>query len=300
MDDIIKKVVRYTDEKLALITAMISVISIIVTAVFRAGTYLYYKGYYDFWNIPSAYIVVNYNDTLFKFLLSMSLVIIVIGISSIYMYYFRKIAEKNKGLNKILKLLCMMLIIPIFSICIFLVYMTIEFSIDKILNYLCNMTSDFFATIISISIILFLLIILAGQWGYILYEEENRKEKQKIDKVKFQAKIISWMVGILVLILSILWLGYIIYDAGRNRISEDDTINVVYMQNKYFVVITQYDNKWILKECMLEEDGVMINSDHYMIENIIGYDILIKKLPVGNSLQDCIVEGNTYRDMVDK
>lgn len=302
MREIVRKMIEYTSENLKVVTAMVSMISLIITGLFKALTYLYCRGQHDFWNIPANYITIDYQNILFKFLLMTVFVILIIGICTIYTYYFKKIKEKNRGIKKFLKLTCMIFAIPCFSIFIMAWYIIVEFSIGEMLDYMNNDTSDFLVTILIFSILIGLLLFSIGQWGFYLYDEEKQEDKQEKSKPKTLRKTPKqWLViGVIFLVSAIGLLGYTVYDTGKSSCLGEVTVNVVDIKNKSFVIVDQYNDKWILKECILENDEVIINLDSYIIDDIIGNNILIKRLPDGKSLQDCLVNDETYKGMLDK
>lgn len=171
--------IDYINKNLKIVTAMVSVISLIITGLFKALTYLYCRGHHDFWNIPANYITIDYQNILFKFLLMTAFLILAIGICTIYTYYFKKIKEKNRGIRKFLKLTCMIFVIPGFSIFIIAWYIIVEFSIGEMLDYISNDTSNFLVTILIFSILIGLLLFSIGQWGFYLYDEEKQEGKRE-------------------------------------------------------------------------------------------------------------------------
>ena len=98
----VKYITDYIEKHPKRVAAIGSALSVIVTALFKVGTYFYYRGYFDQLNIPSSYIAMNYWDMLYLFLLNLAVLFMVFVFSSIYITYTMELYTKRKIISCIL------------------------------------------------------------------------------------------------------------------------------------------------------------------------------------------------------
>lgn len=301
----IRKAIKKINEYIPLITVIVSAISVLVTGLFKAGAYLYCKGYYDFWNIPADYITLNYQNLLYNFLLTMGIVTICIGLSNLYVFAFKKILKKEKLFTKIIQCVGMILVVPLLVIVIFVVYLMLEFPIGEIIGYVRNAPGHFAANVALVSFLLLLAIFGTGQMLSVAYaigkeddknEECSDEEKRKEETEKgYQDRIIIFVL--IVFFATIMCTGYSIYKQGEQNVAQKKNIDMVFLDEKTYIIVGQYGESWILKECIYSDEQLRINSEHYMISNIENKDIVKISIKDEDNVEGCVVDNATYEKL---
>lgn len=299
----LKTLIENINENIAILTVLVSGLSLLVTALFKAGTYFYYKGYYDYWRIPENYINVNYENTLYKFLVTVIVTILLLGVSNIYTFCGLTIMKKVNGYKKIVSGIVWLLSVPLFVITFLCTGLIIKFgiSIKEIMIYIRYEMGSFMSEVGALWAFLWFALILCGYGIELIFMEfsksnkEESSDKEEDDTLnqnkRLRIVLLICCVGFLVMIA---WVGYTIYDAGRDSVLDRNRIDIVSIGDESYVVIDQYQDKWILKECKSVGNKFMINHDHYTIKDIIGEDIHVKFPKEGGKIEDWIVDNEEY------
>ena len=287
-----KKIVERIRENTPMITFITSGVSTIAVMLFKGATYIYYRGYFDFWNIPNEYIYVNYSDMLFKFIMIVALSFIFMGLSTVYVYFFNS-KSKSKA-RKRLKQIALILLAAIVVTAIFIGAFLLEgFQINEIMEYFRYNKMWFVESLFFIMLLVFTMVFVVGNLVYatlFLEDDEikdnkkkNKKNKKRNNKkngttkqdkhyVKNGGRIVG--IGLLIVVIyGLFQIGMTIYNTGKNSCSREKMLDVVTLENKTYVVTAKCQDNWILKECYENNGMQIINYDQYLIGNIEGKNI---------------------------
>ncbi len=299
----LKEVIVYIEKHIAILTIIFSTLSLCITSVFKIGAYLYYRGYYDYWRIPEDYITLNYRNILYKFLITMISVGILIGLSYLYTFWWKKILKKELWYKKVRSGIGAVVTVILGVIVVEFLYLIIKcgISIKEIFLYIEYEFISFISNVISLSVFCIGVFFLFGiiiEFTFEGFSKQNKREDTNIERnnhSKYKKYIKSIAICFFTFFLAdIAWLGYNIYDMGRSSILNSNKLNIVSIQGNDYVVISKYENRWILKECKLVGDKLKINHDHYIIEDIVGENIYVKFLKEGEKIEDCVVNNEEY------
>lgn len=291
MTKIVKDIVEYADKHIEVVSAIASIISLLVVWIFKMGTYLYCKGCYDFWNIPVDYIAINYQNILYKFLVTVVGVVLFIGFSNIYTFLWIKVREiKNKKV-RIRKRVILILVIPFLVIVFEVIYLLSQCSLLEVLAYVFYMPKFFWGITVLLSFMVASCVALCGQLTIDKYKEKDTIDQETLENDNKKMMVYGIVIGI-ALLGSLIGLSYSIYDIGKNSIAGKHKVDMVYIENNSYVIVGQYEDNWILKECFVDGEEVLINKGHYMFEDIVGKDVVVKELEKG--IEKCLISQAEY------
>ena len=224
------------------------------------------KAFYEFWTIPDYYIESSNENTVFDFLLVLVAVIVFMFISYIYLWCFRKNKKEKKYIN---------LIVQIFFVP-FLLYVA--------LMILMNMDGNSWWTLLILTFtgghkLLFytmpltLVIYLLG-YGAAMSVVMILEMADSIKNVKL-SELNGRKVMLMLSFIFILWiiLCSSIYSSKVSSCETGKELEIVDVGGTQYVVIVQYQDKWIVKECILKDATVFINKDNYSCIEISGFPI---------------------------
>ncbi|MGN1167799.1 MAG: hypothetical protein ACI4S2_15380 [Lachnospiraceae bacterium] len=123
---------------------------------------------------------------------------------------------------------------------------------------------------------------------------QNNPENENIKK-NLNRLIIS--LFILLIPLAIAFEANSIYKDNRTTSSNANKVQVVDLEEASYIVIGQYKDKWILKECLEKDGEFKINYDHFMISNIEDRNIIEKTLAKGMTVEDCLVDNLEFQEL---
>lgn len=302
------KLIKTVKEALPLITAAASVFSIVIVQIFKGGTYLLERGYYDFWNIPSVYIEVNPGSKLFQFFLILSLTLIVLCFVFVYDYFFLKIRDSKPKKNKIL--VFMVLLVPVLAALIYLGCLFYLVGIKQVIHLWVQtpifMLVQTITVVIAVSLCIFGIALMcypffAGSGNHV--EKKNNEEQKKtpsnpVSQVSSNKTIIiAGSIFLTVLIIMLYWCTFTIYQQGKADAGREKTIDIVTMSDKTYVVLKQYGDRWILKECLLSDEGLKINRDTYVFADIAEKEILRYTLKTSQDISEGFLENDAFRKL---
>lgn len=308
------KLIKTVKEALPLITVVASAISIVIVQIFKGGAYLLERGYYDFWNIPSVYIEVNSASKLFQFFLILSLTLITFCFVFVYDYFFLKIRYSKP--KKIMGQVFMVLLIPVLMILICFGYLFYMVGTKQVIQALVQnpmlMLVQGTPLVIAMSSSVFGIALMC----YPLFADTgNHNEKRNNEEQKTQAKnpqkppsnpvsqvssnkiIIAGSIFLTVLIIMLYWCTFTIYQQGKADAGREKTIDIVTMSDKTYVVLKQYGDRWILKECLLSDEGLKINRDTYVFADIAEKEILRYTLKASQDISGSFLENDAFRKL---
>ncbi|MBQ2802182.1 MAG: hypothetical protein IJF03_12450 [Lachnospiraceae bacterium] len=291
MKKIVKDIVKYVDEHIEVVSAVASIISLLFIWAFKMGTYLYCKGCYDFWNIPVEYIAINYQNILYKFLVTVGGVFLFIGFSNIYTFLWIKVREIENRKVRIRKRVILILVIPFLVIVFEVIYLLSQFSLMEVLAYVFYMPKFFWGITALITLMVAPCVGLSGQFIIDKYKEKDTIDQETLENDNKKTMVYGIVIGIAFL-GSLIGLSYSIYDIGKNSIAGKHKVDMVYIENNSYVIVGQYEDNWILKECFVDGEEVLINKSHYMFEDIVGKDVVLKELEKG--IEECLISQAEY------
>lgn len=129
---------------------------------------------------------------------------------------------------------------------------------------------------------------------------ENQKEVQNNSDKKSSQKTPKRLIilfFILVITLAIAGEAYTIYSGNRTTSSNANKVQVVDIEEDSYIIIGQYKDKWILKECLEKDGEFKINYDHFMISNIEDRNIIEKTLAKGMTVEDCLIDNLEFQEL---
>lgn len=294
----IKKILKKLSSNWVIISGFVAGALAAISALFRGGSYLYYKGRYDFWNVPVYYIEVDYANTLFNFLLSAFIMMIFICISNLYCYLFWKFGKKKSIWKQILRKLILVMLLCAIVAAFFIIYLFYKgFAIELIKDYIKIYTWDFFKNVLKVSFVLFITMNGTGMLYVPMFsykekqensDKRDKKEKERNNKKrKKMSKKNQKLLGIILIILGIFWGASGIYESGRHSAEFEKKISIVTLNEDNYLIVGQYGDNWILKKCKYEnEEIVEIEYDNYLIEDIQGKSILLYDLKENENVSD--------------
>ena len=240
-----------------------------IIPIINGASYLYYKGIYDFWHIPSTYIEADTRKVLYNFCVELAIVIIFIGLANVFCYEFYK-KRKNKWLSGIIKIVLVCGIL-VSSALLLLVYLLRSYSFIEIAKYVHNYPGNLLANALPIAVLLGGFIFIIGQPERIyvadsIYEKRMDKGKGKIKESKEEGEktkkdnSVYIIIGVVFFIVGILSAANSVYSNSQNTIKNATQIDVVSINNIEYAVVAQYKNQWILKKCNIEEGRPAMKS----------------------------------------
>lgn len=302
----VKKIIKWIEKHPKRTAAIGSALSVIVTAVFRMGTYIYYKGYFDQLNIPSAYIVVNYWDTLYLFLLNLAIVFIVFVFSNVFVTYTRYLFDKKIIIGCIVLQLGLISAGMLFVLCYMWLYLLSFYTHNEIIAYIKEAPWHISSYMIGISLLVYFTVWICGTMTYTFLNvsdsenviKEQEKESVNADESQTQKGFLKhpyvFLVG--VIIFATILCGISVYSSGKDRVNLMKKINVVTIDENTYFVAEQNPDGCILKECIRSGDGVIINNDHYMVSSLSNRDVSVIKLDTG--VKSYLVDAKEYSQML--
>lgn len=96
-----------------LTTILTTLVTVLATNLYKLCAYWFYKGRYDYFNIPSEFIKINYEISIWEFLRVASIVLVVLLIIFFHCMAFYRVQHKHKKLKKIILSGLIILIAPI-------------------------------------------------------------------------------------------------------------------------------------------------------------------------------------------
>lgn len=297
-EETLRKISKDIKSVIALITAITSVFSVVIVQLFKGGAYLQEKGYYDLWNIPSTYIEVNSANKLFQLLLVLSLTLISTSVALIYCDFFFKIVY-SRGKKKLLKLILIVLLIPIFVSFLWICYLCVQVGVIAVFQFICQKPMCFMWRTSPFVIVAIIFLICIGVFYYpfiqdlLIIKRKEKPEEKKASAEAYKEKSISNRQSFIVYVILILmfavitsWCGFTIYQQGRNDAAKEIVLDTVNMDDRTYVVLKKYNDNWILKECKFVDNGIRINKDAYFIADISGKKILRYSVKENQSLEE--------------
>lgn len=238
-EETLRKASEDTKSVIALVTAVASVLSVVIVQLFKGGAYLQEKGYYDFWNIPSTYIEVDTANKLFQLLLVLSLTLISTSVALIYWDFFFKIWY-SKSKKKLLKITLIVLLIPTFVEFLWICYLCVLVGRNEAFQFICQMPMYFLERTIPSVVLVILLLICIGVIYYFFIRDlifSGRKEKpdkkqasdeaHKGKNISKQQSFIACVILILTFAVMVSWNGFTIYQQGRNDAAKETVLDTV-------------------------------------------------------------------------
>lgn len=308
--NLVKKVISYVEKEPTLCISLISASSIIVTAIFKMATYIYYRGYFEQLNIPVSYIKIDYQDMLYLFCLNIAILFITFVISNIYVMNYFSIGKHNKKAIRILKQIGMLLLIVFGVFVYFIVQLLVDFSPQEILMNIRETWVSMTIYVTCVSFLIGFIVFTCGTPGYELckesiLEEETTKEsraEEKNTKKKNSNRVLLWLLEnkfclLATLIGIVLVLGsWAIYTSGQDRVKYANSVSIVEINNLTYFVAMENTEECILKECVQVGDEIRINRNHYIRTTLVDRDVIVKRIDGG--LDKCLLDDNDYKSLL--
>lgn len=306
-------IIGWCEDHIGILTAIASLLGIVITGVFQYLSYLYEKGFYDFWEIPIKYMEIDYHNLLMQFLLNFSAIIIIIAFGVIYINIYNNFKIGGRiFLN----------IFPVFFNILLLIYAAYRVggTINDVLNF---SNPEVLKLVIVVEVILYPMELI-----YIHYFKErkpkkeaqiaqkaskkikkNRKSKKNsivesncsMDVVKkdedkteadenkdtFKAKEEKNMANVAVIIILCLlvycigvinWTGFLLYNDRKDKCDDNKRFEIIKDEEEQeYVVLSIYDSKYFVKPCIVseEEPFIAINSDKYKLIEMVDNEVVI-------------------------
>ena len=107
-------------------------------------------------------------------------------------------------------------------------------------------------------------------------------------------KIGLYGICIVLIILAIAGEFFVLYNCGKDNAGSVNEVTITTWQEKEYVIISKYKDKWIVKECISKEGDKEINMSSYMFLDLEGLPLYIRKLSNDKSVS-VHMEGNYSR-----
>ena len=127
---------------------------------------------------------------------------------------------------------------------------------------------------------------------------ETVNDKEKLECVREKRDKRKPLIYIVAIVISLFILSCTIYKSGKDRIRLINKANIVSINgNTYY--IAEENTEWaIVKECVLDEEKLVINENHYMLTILVDKNVIVKE--IDNGLDDCMMKGNEYECLYGK
>lgn len=301
---------EFFEETWKVLSIIVTILTFILTNAFKIIAYSYHKGRYEYLKIPNEYISVDYEQTLFSFLGVMAISIFVILLIYVHSKGLDAIKEKSRGIKKVIKLIGATIVAPIIIMVILSMYLISQLTIQMILdNKMILLKELIILTGILSAVYYVLMYIIKGKSSYkkdtlntvnsdacenadnekkeVKEQNEDGKIEEKKEQSKNKSNVGIYIIAILVLFL----LGYILYcfkNIGMESMNFIDQIRIVEIDGKQYAVMEKYEENWIVKQCLYDNENIVINANHYMIVDISEKDIWVVYLNGGKTIKDCM------------
>ena len=296
--DKISEIIKFLECHWVILTFCITGVATLIVGLFKGGAYLYTKAYYDFWGIPLDYINVDFTNTLYKFLISIFLSILLIIISSIYYIIFSKIKHGEKAKLHIFFWVSSVFIMVTLGLLLYLIF---QFPFLEIVRSVTQHPKSFLGNIIAVSIMMFGCIIFCSVFWNVILEipfTRNNSQNNNEDKksINIRGVLRLMIIIILAITITICVEGRILYNSRLDSINETTELNIAQIDNKEYIVISQYKDSWILKECSSKGDDFQISKTNYMFYNLEGVTVVKKELESDRKIDSYFTEENLSQD----
>lgn len=274
LNDKIKKQIGIIEGHWKIFAATLSALALVVDCIFKMGAFIYMKGLYDFWGVPSEYIEVNYDHILYRFFGSLAVCTVIIGISNIYCYILYKIVynSRNRMIKKIGQCLLGMVTIPFLVAGLFFIYLFCQFSIKEILESVQEQPLEFAISVIPISIVLIgFIAFMWAFWKDTKGKSSNNAVEESIpesDKLKKKWKIIIVTGIILIIVVCVIAEMQMIYRQQKTSANEAKELHIATIKANNYIVVGHYNDFLILVPCTEEGDDLVIENGRYMFGNL--------------------------------
>ena len=88
-----------------------------------------------------------------------------------------------------------------------------------------------------------------------------------------------------------------LYTMGRSIANYERELSVIEIDENQYVVLDKYDDKWIVKKCLIDDNSFLINSEHYMLIDISGKEVIIKEMEPNKHIDDYMVTNEEFGNM---
>lgn len=275
-----------------LFAVLTTIISVCINFLYKGCAYLYHKGRYDYWNIPDEYMIVNYETTLFGFVVTIASV--VVGFLLIYLHgcAIYIIQCNNKKIKKYLYMFLLIIFVPIIFLLLLFVYLVSQSSLEIAILCLKMYPFDFAPHIIVFSLLYYLLLFTVKPKKKTMNDTDCKESRKHSEN-----KIGKW-IAIMSIIIGAFIVGYNIYSIGLTGMDLVEEVSVVNVEEKEYVIVEKYNDYWVVKECVEFDELLYINKEHYMLMDISQHDIYIMQLEGGRTIEACMLSESNYREVV--
>ena len=280
IDEIIKKLKANWSIFVSLGSGVFAIITVFVKCLIYAKE----KAYFDFWKIPIKYINMKNENMIIELLLIGVSGFIVILLCNIYWFLMKTFWKNNK-----IGVVILGLILPLFSF--FMIVIGIlqngKYTIKIVWDYFKLAPRETIREVCFLSIVLIFLIIVSNL------------SFKGVQKLVFSIKGIKKlnMTGVFIIGVSLVIAGAILFcNTYVNSITayeNENKLEIVTINDKQYVVIAQYEGKYIIKECKFKDKCVYVNQDEYMFKDISSYPIRIYENVISN--EKCRLEYEAFK-----
>ena len=266
----IKQMLKEFNENIGIVTLSCTLFGIMLQSILKGFSYLHYKAKFDLWNIPNELINVHYTNSLYGIIVSAVFIFLLFAISYILYSYG---AEKNdKGKLKWKNIIAQQVVIVLSAI-VMLIYTFVivfdDFNLINIIEYIKGNTGEVITIFVVYFFVLDLIVLVFGKslTSEVKYSPTRNKKPQYI----------ALMIFVL-FIFGIAALSLIFYSQRRSSYNSVTKIDIVTVNENKYVLVNEHNNKWIVKECIIDEEGIHINKDSYMLIDIEGLRIVRQRI----------------------
>lgn len=262
-------------------------IGAILGVLFDFGCYIYSMGIYDYWDIPYEYIDSNKEGMLFRFVLFMIVGLVMFTISTMYMIYLEERTVKKSKLKKICIYLLQFLKIMVWVGVIYILILCFCSSLYEVIMYVLNCTSRLVKQVFLMTTVICCGLVAMGMFGRAITSLDG---EICFENVNIKKNIKRYLLVILLIVMAIGWIFFCIYDSGMKYAGNIRKITIATMQDTEYVVVDRCSDKWIIKQCMDEDDGWKIIQSHYMLSELQEIPLKIRTLESGDYLSNHLKE----------
>lgn len=304
-----KTMMEYLKEYWMLITSAVSGVYMVI----KGGAYVYCQGAYSAWKVPVNYVEINNANSLFDFCAKLLLCVLIVSYLVFFSFQFYKESKTNSGLAKWIRLLLLFFVIPILPVVLLAFEMVINTPVLELgVEGMVKELNALVPYVIVMAIMCYFLTLELGigfkEIFLRILQEQSSLEKGIIESagsVKSQKPYkshttIYWKVFVTVFIFVLLFIviGSILYSSGREDVQFSESVHIVSIEENKYVVVSQYKDSWIIKECIAENDQLVINQDHFMISDIHERDIKRYVIENGKTVGECMVSDQVFRKVL--
>jgi len=279
----IREIIKALNENIGIVALIIAFLSGILQSIFRGFAYLRFKGKYDLWNIPNEFISIDYTSILYRFILSVAFIILIL-ITSHFLYYYG-LVRRNNGKRNWGNIIKTHLSIITYSFILLILTIIINYPVAILIEFI-KYPKEMLPFLIVYVLMIEICVFSAGNMMEYIFPLKDEPSKDlndgNIEKKDNKEKSINNRIAIykatciivVTIIIGTLFMGLLMYNSFRNTYDNVNNLDIISINDDKFVLINEYKDKWIVKECFIDNNYFYINKEHFMIIDLEGKPVI--------------------------